>query len=370
MTSDVRAGEVRAGAAAARNQARRGGRAARESQRLSMLGRWALPFLIGALVLVGWEVLVRVNEIPYYIIPTPTLIALSLWNDWGTLSGSLMVTLQITFAALAVATIGGVGLAILFNQSRLIEFSLFPYAVILQVTPIIAIAPLILIYVKNVQVGLLICAWIVAFFPILSNTTLGLNSADHNLVALFRLYGANRWQTLWQLRLPGAMPYFLGALKISGGLSLIGAVRCRVRGRHRRHRLGPRLPHPRGELPVEHPAHVRRAVPDLAFRHHHLHGVLAAEPPAAAQVARKRDQAGRLRTAIDVGRFTPHPDPPPQGGREAGAATRISLSLIAEGSPPTPTLPPWGEGDVVEHGAALLPPPKGGRVGVGGGTGK
>ena len=224
MTSDVRAGEVRAGAAAARNQARRGGRAARESQRLSMLGRWALPFLIGALVLVGWEVLVRVNEIPYYIIPTPTLIALSLWNDWGTLSGSLMVTLQITFAALAVATIGGVGLAILFNQSRLIEFSLFPYAVILQVTPIIAIAPLILIYVKNVQVGLLICAWIVAFFPILSNTTLGLNSADHNLVALFRLYGANRWQTLWQLRLPGAMPYFLGALKISGGLSLICAV--------------------------------------------------------------------------------------------------------------------------------------------------
>ena len=224
MTSDVRADEVRAGAAAARNQARRGGRAARESQRLSMLGRWALPFLIGALVLVGWEVLVRVNEIPYYIIPDAHADRLEPVERLGHAVRLADGSPCITFAALAVATIGGVGLAILFNQSRLIEFSLFPYAVILQVTPIIAIAPLILIYVKNVQVGLLICAWIVAFFPILSNTTLGLNSADHNLVALFRLYGANRWQTLWQLRLPGAMPYFLGALKISGGLSLIGAV--------------------------------------------------------------------------------------------------------------------------------------------------
>jgi NitT/TauT family transport system permease protein len=120
--------------------------------------------------------------------------------------------------------VGGVGLALLFAQWRWVEISFFPFAVILQVTPIVAIAPLILIYVESIPVALLICAWIVAFFPILSNTTLGLNSADHNLADLFRLYGATRWQTLRYLRLPSAMPYFLGGLRIAGGLSLIGAI--------------------------------------------------------------------------------------------------------------------------------------------------
>jgi NitT/TauT family transport system permease protein len=167
---------------------------------------------------------VRLNHIPHYILPGPLLVLQSLIADWDTLWPSLLITLQITFMALAVATVGGVGLAILFTASKWLELSLFPFAVILQVTPIIAIAPLILIYVDNARLALLICAWIVAFFPILSNTTLGLNSADHNLRDLFRLYGASRWQTLWQLRLPSAMPYFLGGLKIAGGLSLIGAI--------------------------------------------------------------------------------------------------------------------------------------------------
>ena len=121
------------------------------------------------------------THIPHYILPGPLLVLNSLIADWGTLWPSLLVTLQITFMALAVATLGGVGLAILFTTSKWIELSFFPFAVILQVTPIIAIAPLILIYVDNTYVALLICAWIVAFFPILANTTLGLNSADHNL---------------------------------------------------------------------------------------------------------------------------------------------------------------------------------------------
>jgi NitT/TauT family transport system permease protein len=112
----------------------------------------------------------------------------------------------------------------IFTQSRWLEKSLLPYAVVLQVTPVVAIAPLIIIWVGDIDLSLLICAWIVAFFPILSNTILGLNSADHNLVDLFQLYGASRWQTLWRLRLPAALPYFLAGLKISGGLALIGAV--------------------------------------------------------------------------------------------------------------------------------------------------
>jgi len=186
--------------------------------------RIILPLAIFVLVIGGWEYVVRANGIPPYILPAPSVIAQTLVSDWPSLWPSLVVTLRLTFLALAAAVVGGVGLALLFAQSRLIELSLFPYAVMLQVTPVISIAPLIIIYVDNTTAALLICAWIVAFFPILANTTLGLNSADHNLVNLFQLYGASRWQILWNLRLPAAMPYFLGGLRIAGGLSLIGAV--------------------------------------------------------------------------------------------------------------------------------------------------
>jgi NitT/TauT family transport system permease protein len=186
--------------------------------------RWTAPTVLGFLFLAGWEWMVRNNEIPPFILPGPVLIAQTLARDWSSLSVSLLVTLQITFAALVVAASLGLLLAILFAQSRVVEMSLFPYAVILQVTPIVAIAPLIIIWVDDVRAALLICAWIVAFFPILSNTTVGLNSTDRNLLDLFRLYGASRWQVLWRLKLPSAMPYFLAGLRISGGLALIGAI--------------------------------------------------------------------------------------------------------------------------------------------------
>ncbi len=182
------------------------------------------PIVIGILALAGWELIVHVKGIPPYILPGPLLIAKTLVADWPTLSTSLWVTLRITFAALIAAVAVGVSLAVLFTQSKWLEMSLFPYAVVLQVTPVVAIAPLIIIWIGDINLSLLVCAWIVAFFPILSNTILGLNSADHNLVDLFRLYGASRWQTLRHLRLPSALPYFLGGLKISGGLALIGAV--------------------------------------------------------------------------------------------------------------------------------------------------
>jgi NitT/TauT family transport system permease protein len=182
------------------------------------------PAVIGLLVLGGWEALVRLREIPPYVLPGPLIIAETLWRDWAPLSASLLVTLRITALALLIAATAGLALAILFAQSRVVELSFFPYAVILQVTPIVSIAPLIIIWVDDVTLSLLICAWIVAFFPILSNTTVGLNSTDHNLLDLFRLYRASRWQVLWRLRLPTAMPYFLAGLRISGGLALIGAI--------------------------------------------------------------------------------------------------------------------------------------------------
>jgi NitT/TauT family transport system permease protein len=147
----------------------------------------------------------------------------TLISDRALLGASLLVTLTTTFEGFALAAIGGIGLAVLFSQSRVVEYSLYPYAVILQVTPVVAIAPLLLIYLPQ-SLAVLACAWIVAFFPVLANTTLGLNSVDHNLLALFRLYKASRGQALWRLKLPAALPQTLTGLRIAGGLSLIGAV--------------------------------------------------------------------------------------------------------------------------------------------------
>jgi NitT/TauT family transport system permease protein len=187
--------------------------------------RRALPPLLVALLLLGaWEATVRLAGIAPYLLPAPSVIAVKLVTDWGVLGPALLFTLETTLLALAAAVAGGGALAILFAQSRAVERALFPYAVVLQVTPIVAVAPLIIIWVNNTLAALLICAWIVAFFPILSNTTLGLNSTDRNLTALFRIYGASRWQVLCLLRLPSAMPYFLAGLRISGGLALIGSV--------------------------------------------------------------------------------------------------------------------------------------------------
>src|SRR5271154_1260894 len=188
------------------------------------LWRIAAPLAVGAVLVGLWEIIVRAEGIPPYILPGPVLIAQTLWSDGPSLLGSLLVTLRITLAALAAAVILGGAIALLFSLSRVLALSLFPYAVILQVTPIVAIAPLIIIWVQQPFLALLVCAWIVAFFPIVSNTTVGLNSADRNLIALFRLYGASPAQTLRYLRLPTALPYFLAGLRISGGLALIGAV--------------------------------------------------------------------------------------------------------------------------------------------------
>ncbi|WP_372424100.1 ABC transporter permease [Salinarimonas chemoclinalis] len=199
--------------------------------------RVALPLGLFALVVLGWERYVVAWEVPHYILPAPSRIMQTMIADWPVLWASLLQTLKTTFLGLALAVAGGVGLAVLLSLSRLVEYSLYPYAVVLQVTPVVAISPLLLIYMPQ-EAAVLTCAWIVAFFPILSNTTLGLQSVDRNLLELFDLYGATkpRWappwlgrflsrvKALWYLRRPAALPYFLAGLKIAGGLALIGAV--------------------------------------------------------------------------------------------------------------------------------------------------
>jgi NitT/TauT family transport system permease protein len=185
--------------------------------------RVCLPMIVLVLVIILWDLVVRVFAIPPFVLPGPGLVLATLISDAGLLWHSLLVTLTLTFEGFALAAIGGIALAVAFNQWRLAEYALYPYAVILQVTPIVAIAPLLLIYLPQ-PLAVLACAWIVAFFPVLANTTLGLNSVDHNLVALFELYKASRWQILWNLKLPSALPQMLTGLRIAGGLSLIGAV--------------------------------------------------------------------------------------------------------------------------------------------------
>jgi len=194
------------------------------AKRRDLALRISVPFLAIIVLIAIWGIYVRVSGVPPYILPSPLAVTGALVSDWGTLSPALWVTTKITFMSLALALIGGVGFAIFLVQSRWIEIAFYPLAVILQVTPIVAISPLILIYAPSTQVALLICAFLVAFFPILSNVVQGLKSVDHNLINLFELYGASRWQTLLYLKLPAAQPYFMTGLRIGGGLALIAAV--------------------------------------------------------------------------------------------------------------------------------------------------
>ena len=183
-----------------------------------------LPVATFIALLLGWELLVRVANIPHYTLPAPSLVLKTLVDNFGSFAPSWWFTLKITFLSLALACVGGVLIAALFALSRRLEVALFPVAVVLQVTPVVAIAPLILIYVQSTTAALLLCTWIVAFFPILANTLVGLRSADPHLRDLFRLYRATPLQRLKLLLVPSALPYFIAGLKISGGLSLIAAV--------------------------------------------------------------------------------------------------------------------------------------------------
>ena len=182
------------------------------------------PLIVGIVVLALWEIVVRVKGVPHYVLPPPSMVVEALVTNWGTLQNNLAITLAITGAALAGAILIGLVVAVIFAESRFAERSFFPYAVILQVTPVVSIAPLIIIWAKDTFTALFICAWLVAFFPVVSNTTVGLKSVDPNLRDLFEIYGATRRQALWYLKLPAAMPYFLAGVRISGGLALIGSV--------------------------------------------------------------------------------------------------------------------------------------------------
>lgn len=186
--------------------------------------RAVYPLAVALLLLMLWQWAVTAFEIPPFLVPSPLRVAHTLRADAGLLFAALLVTLKISLLALLCATLLGVLIAFAFVQSRAVETALLPYAVLLQVTPIVAIAPLIIIWVKDTTASLVICATLVALFPMISNTTLGLRSVDPGLLSFFKLHRASRWQLLWRLRVPSALPYFFAGLRIASGLALIGAV--------------------------------------------------------------------------------------------------------------------------------------------------
>jgi NitT/TauT family transport system permease protein len=194
--------------------------------RLVRIAHLLAPLVLGAILLAAWEVVVRVNKIPPYLLASPSLIAKTVVAEAPAIASAWWVTMQTMLAALVAAIVLGVAMASLFAASRTVEASLFPYAVVLQVTPLVAVAPFIVLWVGPERVWLtqVVCAWIVAFFPILSNTAIGLRSADRGLRDLFDLYGATGSQKLRLLLAPSALPYFLAGLKISANLALVGAI--------------------------------------------------------------------------------------------------------------------------------------------------
>ena len=186
--------------------------------------RIAYPGIVACVIVAAWQGLVTGFDLPPYLVPSPWLMMKTLVTDWLPLGHALLVTVKITLLAFLVATVAGVLISFLFVQSRAIETALFPYAVLLQVTPIVAVAPLLIIWIKDPTASMVICAALVALFPVIANTTLGLRSVDPDLQSYFRLNRASRTQTLLRLRIPSALPYFFGGLRISSGLALIGAV--------------------------------------------------------------------------------------------------------------------------------------------------
>ena len=253
--------------------------------------KYLLPTLALLVALLGWEAVVRVNHIEPVILPPPSLVLTTLIKDWTVLFHSLLVTLTITLQALIAATIGGTLLALVFARFRVVEQAFFPFAVILQVTPVISIAPLLLVYLSSGG-AVLVCSFLVAFFPILSNTALGLSSVDHNLLDLFQMYRASGGQQLLMLRVPAALPYFLGGLRIGGGLALIGAIVAEIAAGSAGQGSGLAFRIIESGYRLNIPAHVRGARADLADRHLHLSGPQRVLVFASASLARFRAGPG------------------------------------------------------------------------------
>lgn len=182
----------------------------------------AAAFLL--LLFGGWELGARLGLVPPFLLPAPSRIGQALLGDLAAFATAGWVTLRLALAALGLAMLSGVAGAAAFALAPRLERALLPLVVALQVTPVVAVAPLLLVVFDDAWTASLLCAWLVALFPLLSNTLSGLRAADARLVELFALHRATPLQRLRWLLLPSALPYFLAGLRVGAGLALIGAV--------------------------------------------------------------------------------------------------------------------------------------------------
>ncbi len=182
------------------------------------------PLVSFAAALLLWQAAVMLSGVPGYLVPTPLAIAQAFAADAPGLLRALLATMSVTVSALVLACVSGVVLAAAMSASRWARAALEPWTVVAQVTPVVAVAPLIIVWVGDPFAAMVVCATVVAFFPVFSNTAAGLRATPPELLDLFRMNGATRWQEVRRLRLPAAVPYFLAGLRVSGGLALVGAV--------------------------------------------------------------------------------------------------------------------------------------------------
>lgn len=200
---------------------------ARPSRRTSRRINWApivFPLLLAVLAITLWQVVCTVRGIPEYLFPAPSDVLDAATENAGLILSAFVITGTEAVVAFVVSAAVGILGAFLLSSHRIIELSAYPYAILLQTIPSIATAPLIIIWFGVTQTSVVIIATIMAFVPVLSNTLIGLRSADRRMVELFALLDASKWQTLVWLRIPASMPYIVGGLRVSSTMSVIGVI--------------------------------------------------------------------------------------------------------------------------------------------------
>ncbi|HEY3668416.1 MAG TPA: ABC transporter permease [Polyangiaceae bacterium] len=197
---------------------------ARQSERGGFLSSAGPPLLTFALVTAVWEGAVRALQVPAFLVPPPSAVLAAGWQEHGALAGALLTTAEGAGFGFLLSVCLGTLAGLLFSLSRWLERGLYPYALFLQTVPIVAIAPLLVLWFGPGLRAVSVSAFIVSVFPIIANTLAGLRSVEPRSTDLFRLYGASLTDTVLKLRLPTAIPSMMTGYKVASGLSVIGAI--------------------------------------------------------------------------------------------------------------------------------------------------
>ncbi|WP_046176459.1 ABC transporter permease [Domibacillus indicus] len=182
------------------------------------------PIVAFILFISMWQLIPLALGLPHYILPKPTDVLEATVSDWALLGEAIRITIFESVIGFLLSAVIGIGVSVLLASSKILERSIYPYAIILQTIPVVAVAPIVVIWFGAGFNSIVVISFLIGFFPVISNTLMGLNSVDKNMDELFTLYNASKWQRMWKLRIPAAMPYIMAGLKISCTLSIVGAI--------------------------------------------------------------------------------------------------------------------------------------------------